>query len=109
MTLWDDCCGMLLSGSQIDNVWRHWFACHLAAVGGRMRLPLEPLSEATLALLNGLNGHAAPGAEPAVEPELPPAESDGNGLDVMGQAFNRAARRKVAHAERAAEKPHPQA
>jgi hypothetical protein len=33
--------------SEIDNIWRHWWSGHMAAVGATSRLPLAPISPDT--------------------------------------------------------------
>jgi hypothetical protein len=71
-----------LTPPELDNVWRHWWAGHMAAVGGASRLPLEPLGPDILNALNG--GIVAP------DPSTPKIESEAN----------RATRRQQAHAER---------
>jgi hypothetical protein len=47
----------------VENIWRHWWAGHMAAVGGTSRLRLEPLSEDIKNVLNGDSPLDAPVAE----------------------------------------------
>jgi len=46
----------ILSRVAIDNVWRHWWAGHIEAVGGHSLLPLDPIVRAS---------------EPIVRPAIP--------------------------------------